>query len=186
MNASSKATSLKPVLPESISNLAVYLSAVMPIVIFRACSWARDVLSLSGSPKVLVMPASNSARVVNKEEWDRTALVSFSAQTCAIPLRINERAYRIFILSSEKVSSCMVMAMRTDRTNCSALSLLLSKVSGSAAFAPLGEWLVVGMFDRIACATADAALAAASDMSVWVSMALSLNTLLAAWSWVSC
>src|SRR5882672_8119058 len=186
MNASSKVASLKPVLPASISNLALYSSAVIPVVIFRVCSWARDVLSLSGSPKVLIMPASNSARVVNVEEWDRTALVSFSAQTCAIPLRINERAYRIFILSSEKVSSCMVTVMQTDQMNCSALSLLPLKVSGSAAFAPLGEWLVIGMFNRIACAMDDATLAAASDTSVWASMALSLSALLAAWSWVSC
>src|SRR5882672_7666666 len=186
MNASSKAASLKLVLPASISNLAMYSSVVMPIVIFRACSLALAILSLLGSLKVLVMPASNSERVVNVEEWDRTALVSFSAHTCAIPLCMNERAYRIFILSSEKVSSCIVTAMQTDRTNCSALSLLPSKVSGWAAFTPLGEWLVVGMFDRIACTTADAALAAASDMSVWASMALSSSALLVAWSWASC
>src|SRR5882672_841563 len=171
MNVSSKAALLKPVLPVSISNLAVYSSSVMPVVIFRACSWAHAILSLSESLKVLVMPASNSARVVNVEEWYRIALVLFSAQTCAIPLRMNERVYRIFILSSEKVSSCMVMAMRTDQTNCSALSLLPSKVSSSADFTPLGGWLAVSMFNRIACAMADAALAAASDMLVWVSMA---------------
>src|SRR5882672_4293346 len=186
MNVSSKAASLKLVLPASISNLAMYSSAIMPVVIFRVCSWARAVLSLSGSPKVLVMPASNLAMVVNVEEWDRIALVSFSAQTSTIPPCMNERAYRIFILSSEKVSSCMVTAMWTDQKNCSALSLLLLKVSGSAAFAPLGGWLAVGMFNRIACATADAALAAASDTSVWASMVRSSSTLLAAWSWESC
>src|SRR5882672_1075227 len=100
---------------------------------------------------------------------------------------MKERAYRIFILSLAKVSSCMVMAIQTDRTNCSALSLLPLKLSGLAALAPLGEWLpIVGMFIRIACAMADVALAAASEMSVWASMAQSLSTLLADWSWANC
>src|SRR5882672_5746331 len=159
MNASSKAASLKLVLPASISNLAMYSSVVMPIVIFRACSLALAILSLLGSLKVLVMPASNSERVVNVEEWDRTALVSFSAHTCAIPLCMNERAYRIFILSSEKLSSCIVTAMQTDRTNCSALSLLPSKVSGSAAFAPLGGG------SSLACSTG---LPALQPMRLWL------------------
>src|SRR5882672_7350169 len=75
---------------------------------------------------------------------------------------MNERAYRIFILSSTKVSSCMVMAIWTDQMNCSALFLLPLKFSGSAALAPLGEWLPVSIFIKIACATADMALAAAS------------------------
>src|SRR5467141_3343936 len=90
----------------------------MPIVIFRACSWVHAVLSRSGSLKVLSMPASSSARVENVEVWDKTMLVSFSAQTCAIPPHMKERAYRIFILSSTNVSSCMVTAMQKDQTNC--------------------------------------------------------------------
>src|SRR5882672_3970466 len=126
------------------------------------------------------MPSSNSERVVNVEEWDKTTLVSFSAQTCTIPPHMNKRAYRIFILLSAKVLSCMVMVIWTDWTNCSALSLLPLKLSGSAALAPLSEWLpVVGMFVRIACATADVALAAASETSVWESMAQSSSMLLA-------
>ena len=85
-----------------------------------------------------------------------------------------------------KVSSCMVMPIRMDQTNCSALSLLLLKLSGLAALAPLGKWLPVSIFIRIACATADAALAVASEMSVWVSMAWSSSMLLAIWSWACC
>src|SRR5882724_3723552 len=124
---------LKPVLSANISNLAVYSSAIMPIVIFRVCSWAQAVLSQSGSPKVLSMLGSNSARVANVEVYDKITLVSFSAQTCGIPPCIKERAYRIFILSSTNVSSCMVMAMWIDWTNCSALSLLPSKYSRSVS-----------------------------------------------------
>src|SRR5882672_3912249 len=59
-----------------------------------------------------------------------------------------------------------------DRSvNCSALSLLLSKLSGSAALVPLGEWLLVSMFISIACAMADVAFSVASETSVWASMA---------------
>src|SRR5882724_619966 len=129
---------------------------------------------------------SNSARVANVEVYDKIALVSFSAQTCAIPPRIKGRAYRIFILSSTNVSSCMVMAMQIDRTNCSALSLLPSKYSGSAALTPLGEWLPVGVLVRMACATADGALAAVSVMSLWASRVWTWRALLVVWSWVSC
>ena len=109
MNVSYSAASLKLVLPVSISNLAMYLSAVMPVIIFRACSWACTILSQSGSPKVLSIPASSSARVENLKEWYRTALVSFSAQTYTIPPHMKERAYRIFMLSSMNVTSCIVM-----------------------------------------------------------------------------
>ena len=143
MNASSSATSLKLVILMSISNLAVYWSAIMPVIIFKACSWAHAILSQSGSPKVLSILASSSVRVENMEEWDR---ILFSAQTCAIPPCMKERAYRIFILLSVNMLSCIVTAIWTDQMNCSALSLLLSKLSGSAALAPLGEWLPVSMF----------------------------------------
>src|SRR5882672_4820501 len=99
---------------------------------------------------------------------------------------MNERAYRIFILSSTNVSSCMVMAIWMDQMNCSTLSLLPLKLSSLAALGLLGKWLPVGMFIRIACATADVALAATSETLVWASMAWSSSTLLADWSWVSC
>src|SRR5882724_6561897 len=186
MNASSRAASLKLVLSANILNLAVYSSAIMPVVIFRACSWAQAILSRSGSPKVLSMLDSNLARVANVEVYDKITLVSFSAQTCAIPLCIKEREYRIFILSSANMSSCMVMAMWIDQTNCSALSLLPSKYSGSATLMPLGEWLPVGILVRMACATADVALAAASVMSLWASRVQSWRALLVVWSWASC
>src|SRR5882724_2484182 len=186
MNVSSRAASLKPVLSANISNLAVYSSAIMPVVIFRECSWARAVLSWSGSLKVLSMLDSNSAKVAKVEVYDKITFVSFSVQTCAIPPRIKERAYRIFILPSVNMSSCMVMAMWIDQTNCSALSLLPSKYSRSATLTPLGEWLPVGVLVRMACATADAALAAASVTSLWASRVRSWRVLLVVWSWASC
>ena len=37
--------------------------------------------------------------------------LSFTAQTCAVPLQMNESAYRIFILLSAKVSACIVTAI---------------------------------------------------------------------------
>src|SRR5882724_10545772 len=176
---------LKPVLSANISNLAVYSSAVMPIVIFRVCSWAQAILSQLGSLKVLSMLDSNSARVANVEVYDKITLVSFSAQTCGIPPCIKERAYRIFILSSTNVSSCMVMAMWIDWTNCSALSLLPSKYSRSATLMPLDKWLPVSILVRIACAMADVALVAASVMSLWASRVQSWRALLVVWSWAS-
>src|SRR5882724_11769191 len=129
---------------------------------------------------------SNLARVANMEVYDKITLVSFSAQTCAIPPCIKERAYRIFILSSMNMLGCMVMAMGIDQTNCSALSLLPLKHSGSAALMPLDEWLPVGIFVRMACAMADAALVAASMMSLWASRVRSWRALLVVWSWASC
>ena len=86
--------------------------------------------------------------------WDRTA---FSAQTCTIPPHIKERAYRIFILLSAHVLSCIMMVIWMDQTNCSALSLLPSKLSSSAALALLDEWLPVSMFVRMACTMANVA-----------------------------
>src|SRR5882724_6103142 len=117
---------------------------------------------------------SNLARVANMEVHDKITLVSFSAQTCAIPPHIKERAYRIFILLSTNMSSCMLMAMWIDQTNCSALSLLPSKHSRLAALMPLDEWLLVGILVRMACSKADVALVAASVMSLWASRV---------WSW---
>src|SRR5882724_8716633 len=129
---------------------------------------------------------SNLVRVANVEVYDKIALVSFLAQTCAIPPCIMERAYRIFILLSANVSSCMVTAMQIDQTNCSALSLLPSKYSGLAALTPLGEWLPVGVLVRMACATTDAALTAVSMMSLWASRVQLWRVLLVVWSWASC
>jgi len=80
----------------------------------------------------------------------------------------------------------IMTAIWTDQMNCSALSLLPSKHSNLAALALLDKWLSVSIFFRIACAAADAALAAASEMSVRASMVQSSRALLAAWSWVSC
>ena len=137
MNASSSAASLKPVLSVSISNLAIYSSAIMPVIIFRVCSWACTILCQYGSPKVLLIPASSSEKVGNVE-WDRIMLVSFSAQTCTIPPHMKERAYRIFILSTVNMLSCIMTAIQTDQMNCSALALLpLKKLSSLAALAPL-------------------------------------------------
>ena len=47
--------------------------------------------------------------------WDvpfMTAMVSFTAQTCAVPPRMKESAYRTFILSSVKASACIVTAIQ--------------------------------------------------------------------------
>ena len=129
---------------------------------------------------------SNLARVANVEVYDKITLVSFSAQTCAIPPCIKERVYRIFILSSANMSSCMVTAMQIDQMNCSALSLLPSKHSGLATLTPLEEWLPMGILVRMACAMADAALVAASMMSLWASRVQSWRALLVVWSWASC
>ena len=53
---------------------------------------------------------------------------------------MNERVYRIFILSSTKVSACMVMAIWMDCMNSSVFSQLPLKLSGSAAFTLLPDW----------------------------------------------
>src|SRR5467141_3544605 len=75
MNAFSKSALSKPILPASISNLAMYSSAIMPVFIFRACSWACAVLSQSGSPKFLSMHANSVVSVENVEVWDKTTFV---------------------------------------------------------------------------------------------------------------
>src|SRR6266481_6552928 len=73
------------------------------------------------------------------------AVVSFAVHICAVPPRINERAYRIFILSSAKVSVCMVTAIQMAQMNSLVFSWLPSKLSGLAAFAFLLEWDWTGM-----------------------------------------
>jgi len=64
------------------------------------------------------------------------------------------------------------MEIWIDQTNCSTLSLLPSKICSSAALEPLDEWLTVSMFIRMPCTMADMAMAAASEMLVWESMAV--------------
>src|SRR6266481_4650679 len=68
------------------------------------------------------------------------AVVSFAAHICAAPPCMNERVYRIFILSSTKVSACMVTVIWTDRMNSSVFSQLPSKLLGLAAFTLLPNW----------------------------------------------
>jgi len=45
---------------------------------------------------------------------------------------MKECVYRIFILSSSNVLSCIMTEIQMDQMNCSALSLLPSKLPGSA------------------------------------------------------
>ena len=71
--ASSKVTSLKPVLPASILKLAMYLSAVIPAIFLSACNWVHAILSLSGSQKVLSMAVRSSGRVLNTDLSASTA-----------------------------------------------------------------------------------------------------------------
>ncbi len=87
---------------------------------------------------------------------------------------MNERVYRIFILSSTKVSACMVMAIWMDCMNSSVFSQLPLKLSGSAAFTLLPNWdwdwagvLAWGLV-VMAWATADAVAEATLVMSSWV------------------
>ena len=115
----------------------------MPIVILRACNWVQAILSQSGSLKVLSMPANSPTKVQNVDMWDNTALVLFSAQTCAIPPCMKERASFDFILLSSNMSSYIMMVIQMDWTNCLALTLLLLKLSGLAALAFLNEQLLV-------------------------------------------
>src|SRR5882724_3195984 len=100
---------------------------------------------------------------------------------------MNDKVYRIFILSSVKVSICMVTVMQMDQTNCSVFSQLLSKISGLATLAFLISWPPVGACTlvRIIYATADAAweamlatLSGASNIQV-------CRSLLVTWSCVT-
>ena len=68
-------------------------------------------LQYTGSLKVF---STFSRKMSNICIWDvpvMTAMVSFAAQTCAIPPLMNKSAYKIFILSSAKVSACIVTAI---------------------------------------------------------------------------
>src|SRR5882724_736945 len=66
------------------------------------------------------MHAKSSTRVENMDLLDRTVLVSFLAQICAIPPHMKESAYKIFILSSMKVSSCIVTVIQMDQMDSAA------------------------------------------------------------------
>ena len=105
-----------------------------------------------------------------------TAMVSFTAQTCAVPLHINESAYRILILLSAKVSACIVTMIRMALMNSSVWSQFPSNGFGSAA---LVLWIGLcevwtGMlawgFVAMACATADAVAKAMLVISSRVSV----------------
>ena len=81
-----------------------------------------------------------------------TALVSFSAQTCAILPCMKECVYRIFILSSSNMSSCIVTVIWMDWMNYLVLSLFPLKLSSLATLALLNKWfpIVAGILVRIA------------------------------------
>ena len=105
-----------------------------------------------------------------------TAMVSFTAQTCAVPLRMKESAYRTFIPLSVKVSTCIVTMIQMALTNSSVLSPFPSNGSGLAALALRMElcevWagILAWGFATIACATADAVAEATLVMSSCVSV----------------
>ena len=118
--------------------------------------------TLSKSPKVF---STFSKKMSNVCIWDvlfMTAMVSFAAQTCAVPPRMKESAYRTFILSSAKASACIVTAIRMALTNSLVLSQFPSNGSGLVALALWTELCEVWVgilawgFATIACATADA------------------------------
>jgi len=110
----------------------------------------------------------------------KTTLVSLATQTWAIPPHMKDRVYKIFILSSVKASSCIVTVIQMDQTNCSMLSRLLSKGSGSDALAFLVSWppADVCMLMRMVWATANAAWEAALAMSSGVSITQVCKSLL--------
>jgi len=78
MHVSLRAASLKPVLVASISKLAIYSSAIIPGVILSQCSCVQAVLSWSGLPKVLLINAKSSTRVLKEDMLSKIALVSLS------------------------------------------------------------------------------------------------------------
>ena len=117
--------------------------------------------ALSGSLKDFLTSSRKMSKVHIWVVPFMTVMVSFAAQTCAMPPRMKESAYRIFILSSAKVSACIVTAIRTALINSSVLSQFLSNGSGLAALAFQVKVCEVWMgmlawgFAAIACATAD-------------------------------
>jgi len=95
---------------------------------------------------------------------------------------MKERAYRIFILWSINMLICIMTAIWVDWTNCSALSQLPSKLSGSG-ISGTSKWPLDGMLVRIACAMDDAALVAALWHYSWLLQ--SWRLLLDVWSCMS-
>ena len=68
--------------------------------------------------------------------WDvpvMTAMVSFAAQTCAMPLCMNKSTYKVFILSSVKVAACIATTIWMALTNYSVWSQFPSNSLGLAA-----------------------------------------------------
>src|SRR5882724_11090023 len=187
MYMSSRAASLKLVQAANISKLAVYSSAIIPSVILCACSCVQVVLSLSGSPKVLLIDAKSSARVLKEDVLSKIALVLLATHNWDIPPCMKDRVYRIFILSSTKASSCMMTAIQMDWMNCSMLSQLPSKGSGSDALVFLVGWppANICMLVRMVWATADAAWEATLATSPGASITQVCKSLLAAWSCVT-
>src|SRR5882724_6790628 len=186
MYVSSRAAALKLVQAASISKLAVYSSAIIPGVILGVCSCVQVVLSWSGSLKVLSINAKSSARVPKEDMLSKMVLFSLAAHTWAIPPCMKDRVYRIFILSSAKALSCIVMAIQMDWTNCSMLSQLPSKGSGLDALAFLVGWPLadVCMLVRMVWATANAAWEAVLATS-GASITRVCKSLLVAWSCVT-
>src|SRR6266481_9416905 len=116
-----------------------------------------------------------SSRVWKCDQPSMIAVVSFAAHICAVSPCMNERVYRIFVLSSMKVSACMVMAIQTDCMNSSVFSWLPSKLLGSAAFTLLPDWdwdwvgvLAWGLV-VMAWETVDTVAEATLVMLLWVS-----------------
>src|SRR5882724_615231 len=159
----------------------MYSSAIIPSVILSACSCVQAVLSQSGLPKVLSIDAKSSARVPKEDVLSKITLVSLATHTWAIPPHMKDSVYRIFILSSAKALSCIVTGIRTDWTNCSVISQLLSKGSGSDALAFLVGWPLadVCMLVRMVWATANAAWEAALAMLSGASFTQVCKSLLA-------
>ena len=141
------------------------------------------VLPLEREPQYCLL--SNAPGKGNLIIWCSVALTGLH-WSCSQPRPVPSlcelmSAYRIFILLSAKVSSCLVTVMWMDQMNCSVLSLLQLKPSSSAALA-LDKWLPVSIFIRISCATDNAALVAALDTSSRASTMQVLRELLASWS----
>jgi len=187
MYMSSRAASLKPVRVVSILELAVYSSAIIPGVILSACNCVQAVLSQSGLLKVLLIDAKNSARVAKEDVLSKIALILLATHIWAIPPCMKDRVYRIFVLSSAKALSCMVTVIQMDQKNCSVLSQLPSKGSGSDALAFLVSWPLANicMLVRMMWATADAAWEATLAMSSGASITQLCKSLFSTWSCVT-
>ena len=130
-------------------------------VILSLWSCLQAMCALSGSPKALSTCFRKMSNVCIWVILFMTAMVSFTAQTSAVPLHMKESAYKIFILSSVKVSACMVIAVWMACKNSLVLSQLLLKGLGSAALAlqirlcEVWTGMLVWGFVTITCVTAE-------------------------------